>query len=94
MPSLRDSVPFCVAYPRTEVPSTSSGQALGYYLSPLRGLVVFRFARPTACAPSTSLRAGFRGFGLRELGLRGIPEMGILADLFWAKGSFVASSVP
>jgi hypothetical protein len=130
MPSLRDLVPFCMPYPRTEVlgyclsplrglvvfslrvlrlaPLRQAQGRLWAILSPLRGLVVFSVRVPRLAPlrqaqgrlwaaflrrPSTSLRAGLRGFGLRELGFCGIPEMGILADLFWTEGSFVASSV-
>jgi len=55
VPSLRDSVSFFIVIPRPDVPSTSTGQALGYFLSRLRGWVTRCLAVPTACA---ALRLG------------------------------------
>ena len=42
--------------PRTEVPLTSTGQAMGYYLSPLLGLVVFPFRVPRLAPWAAFLR--------------------------------------
>lgn len=42
---------------RTEIPLTGSGQALGYYLSPLRGLVIFQLYVPRL-APWAVLSSG------------------------------------
>ena len=43
--SLRDLVPSLGGLPRAYAPSASSGQALGYYLPPLRGFFPSDFGR-------------------------------------------------
>jgi hypothetical protein len=45
VPSPRDSVPSVWSLPRVYVPLAISGQALGYYLPPLRGSLFSGFGR-------------------------------------------------